>query len=67
MTQTEFQLRQYVIRLKGLFIHYVPDEDINKFTGLLNAIDATLEQMEQDFRDLTARSKSDPTLHGEFR
>jgi hypothetical protein len=47
MTQTEFQLRQYVIRLKGLLVHYAPEEDLKKYSGLLNAIDATLEEMER--------------------
>jgi hypothetical protein len=47
MTKSEFELRQYVIRLKGLLVHYAPEEDLKKYSGLLNAVDATLEEMER--------------------
>lgn len=51
MTNHEFQLRQYVIRLKGLVIHYVPETDLKAYDGLLNAIDATLDEMDsKDWR-----------------
>lgn len=46
MTPTEFQLRQYVIRLKSLVVHYVPENEIGKYSGLLDAIDATFEEMD---------------------
>lgn len=51
MTNHEFQLRQYVIRLKGLFVHYVPQKDLKAYDGLLDAIDATLAEMDaKDWR-----------------
>lgn len=46
MTPTEFQLRQYVIRLKSLVLHYVPQGEISRYNGLLNAIDATFDEMD---------------------
>jgi len=48
MTPTEFQLRQYVIRLKSLVVHYVPENEIDKYSGLLDAIDATFEEMDNN-------------------
>lgn len=47
MTNHEFQLRQYVIRLKSLVLHYVPENELKAYDGLLNAIDATFDEMDR--------------------
>lgn len=57
MTPTEFQLRQYVIRLKYLVVHYVPESEISKYDGLLNAIDATFEEMDSKNKHMMKNSK----------
>jgi hypothetical protein len=55
MTPTEFQLRQYVIRLKGLALHYIPSKELKAYDGLFDAIDATLEEMDRkDWRKVLA-------------
>ncbi len=51
MTNHEKQLRSYVIRLKSLALHYVPEKELKAYDGLFNAIDATLDEMDsKDWR-----------------
>jgi hypothetical protein len=51
MTNHEFELRQYVIRLRGIIAHHADPSAIRAAQGLFDAIDATLEQMDtKDWR-----------------
>lgn len=57
MTPTEFQLRQYVIRLKGLALHYIPDTDLKRYDGLFNAIEATFEEMDSRNKHMMKKAR----------
>ncbi len=55
MTNREFQLVQYIIRLRGIVLHYASPSAIDAAHGLLAAIDATLENRDHDLRLVNAK------------
>ncbi len=57
MTPTEFQLRQYVIRLKGLALHYIPETDLKAYDGFFNAIEATFDEMDGQNKHMMKKAR----------